>query len=48
MCPAGTFVVNRNLVLRNYIRGERHQLLVAANRCAQPKVFPKKHLQPIP
>jgi ribosomal protein L27 len=32
---AGTFVVHGSLVLRNYIRGERRQLLVAANRYAQ-------------
>ncbi len=29
---AETFVVNGNLVLRNYIRAEKCQLLVAANR----------------
>ena len=29
-CSAETFVVNENLVLRNYIRAERRQLLVAA------------------
>jgi ribosomal protein L27 len=32
---AGTFVVHGSLVLRNYIRGERRQLLVAANRYRQ-------------
>jgi len=34
-CSADTFVVNGDLVLRNYIRAERRQLLVAANRCVQ-------------
>ena len=29
---ADTFVVNGDLVLRNYIRAERRQLLVAAKR----------------
>ncbi len=32
MCNAVTIVVIENLVLRNYICGERRQLLVAANR----------------
>ena len=32
MCYAETFVVNGNLVLRNYIRADWRQLLVAANR----------------
>ena len=31
-CYADTFVVNGNLVLRNYIRAESRQLLVAAKR----------------
>ncbi len=31
-CSAYTFVVNVNLVFRNYIRAESRQLLVAANR----------------
>jgi hypothetical protein len=32
---AETFVVNGNLVLRNYIRTDSRQLLVAAKRYAQ-------------
>ena len=31
-CSSDTFLVNGNLVLRNYIRTERRQLLVAAKR----------------
>jgi hypothetical protein len=34
-CSADTFVVNGNLVLRNYICADRRQLLVAAKRCTQ-------------
>jgi hypothetical protein len=34
-CYADTFVGNGNLVLRNYIRAEGRQLLVAAKRYAQ-------------
>jgi hypothetical protein len=33
-CYADTFLVIENLVLRNYIRAERRQLLVAAKRYA--------------
>ena len=32
LCYAETFVVNGNLVLRNYIRADWRQLLVAAKR----------------
>jgi hypothetical protein len=31
-CSAETFLVYGSLVLRNYIRGDSRQLLVAANR----------------
>ncbi len=34
-CSAETFVVNGSLVLRNYIRADWRQLLVAANRYHQ-------------
>jgi len=33
-CSAETFLVYGSLVLRNYIRGDSRQLLVAANRCS--------------
>jgi hypothetical protein len=36
LCYADTFVVNEYLVLRNYIRAESRQLLVAAKRYLQP------------
>ena len=35
LCYAETFVVYGNLVLRNYIRADWRQLLVAANRYGQ-------------
>jgi hypothetical protein len=34
-CSAETFLVYGSLVLRNYIRGDSRQLLVAANRYSQ-------------
>ena len=34
LCYVETFLVYGNLVLRNYIRGDWRQLLVAANRYA--------------
>ena len=36
LCHAETLVVNENLVLRNNIRAERCQLLVAAERYTKP------------
>jgi hypothetical protein len=39
LCYAETFVVYGNLGLRNYIRADWRQLLVAANRYSQPKYF---------
>lgn len=36
LCYVETFVIHGNFVLRNYIRAERRQLLVASNCYLQP------------